>query len=186
MAERQVTTDNQCRRLSDTFFVIATQNPVESHGAYPLPEAQLDRFALRLRIGYPDKSSEMDMLAAQIGSRPRPGETAQVLTPEELKRLQQHIAGVSVAEAVREYLVELARATRDHEAVELGVSPRGLIMWLRISQAHAHLRGRGFVTPDDVQAVALPVLAVRLSGNFDDPGEVVDDIFESVAVPVFD
>jgi MoxR-like ATPase len=186
MAERQVTIDGQTHRLSQTFFVIATQNPVESHGAYPLPEAQLDRFAMKLRIGYPDRRSELEMLAANVGvadgvrHEPEP-----VITPTELCQLQEHVAKVALTEKVREYLVDLGRATREHKEIRLGLSPRGLISWQRIAQAHAHLRGRDFVTPDDIQGVAGPVLEVRLAGDFDAAPRIVEEIVAAVPVPVF-
>ncbi len=184
MAERQVTIDNRCHTLSDSFFVIATQNPVESHGAYPLPEAQLDRFSMKLRIGYPDRSSELTMLADRSGHGANRRETADaVISPAQLQRLQDHIARVAVSRAVQEYLVDLARATRDHREITLGVSPRGLLIWQRVAQARAHLRGRGFVTPDDVQEVALPVLEVRLGGEFDSAARIVGEIIRSVPVP---
>lgn len=184
MAERQVTIDNRCHRLSDTFFVIATQNPVESHGAYPLPEAQLDRFAMKLRIGYPDRDSELSMLASHVNSTTAdqtPHEA--VVSPKLLQQLQQHIRGVGVSPVVQGYLVDLARATRDHREVTLGLSPRGLITWQQVAQAWAHLQGRGFVIPDDIQEVALPVLDVRLAGEFDAASQVVTEILSSVPVP---
>lgn len=185
MAERQVTIDRETHTLSPSFFVIATQNPVESHGAFPLPEAQLDRFAMKLRIGYPDRASEIEMLSSNVG--PAAGEsrtTPAVLDPRRLRELQEHVAGVAVSRVIQEYLVDLAAVTRSHRAVALGLSPRGLITWQRIAQAWAHLHGRDFVTPDDVQAVALPVLEVRLSGDFDSAPRVVDEILNSATVPV--
>lgn len=186
MAERQVTIDGQTHPLSPTFFVIATQNPVESHGAYPLPEAQLDRFAMKLRIGYPDRRSELEMLAANVGATDRVRSDVEVvISPEQLRQLQDHVAKVSLTPAVQEYLVDLGRATRNHKEITLGLSPRGLIVWQRISQARAHLRGRDFVTPDDIQDVAGPVLEVRLAGDFDVATRVIDEILASVAVPVF-
>jgi len=186
MAERQVTIDNQTHPLSRTFFVIATQNPVESHGAYPLPEAQLDRFAMKLRIGYPDRRSEVNMLAANIGSAERVRtETEAVICPQQLSQLQEHVAKVSLTERVIEYLVDLGQATREHKEITLGVSPRGLIIWQRIAQAHAHLRGRDFVTPDDIQDVAVPVLEVRLAGDFDAAPRLIEEILAKVPVPVF-
>ena len=189
MAERQVTIDGRTFPLSESFFVIATQNPVESHGAYPLPEAQLDRFAMKLRIGYPDPRSELEMLAANVGNigdrERRVHDAPPVLTPRQLQELQQHVAQVAVSEPVRKYLVELATVTRSHREVALGLSPRGLITWQRVAQAWAHLQGRDFVTPDDVQRVAGPVLEVRLAGRFDTAPKVVDEILSSVAVPVF-
>ncbi|MCG8585726.1 MAG: MoxR family ATPase [Pirellulales bacterium] len=186
MAERQVTIDNQTHPLSRTFFVIATQNPVESHGAYPLPEAQLDRFAMKLRIGYPDRASELEMLAANVGVLDGVrGEVASVISPAKLCELQEHVAKVSLTQKVHEYLVDLGSATREHKEVTLGLSPRGLITWQRCAQAHAHLRGRDFVTPDDIRNVAGPVLEVRLAGDFDGARGIVNEILAAVPVPVF-
>ncbi len=187
MAERQVTIDGHTYPLSESFFVIATQNPVESHGAYPLPEAQLDRFSMKLRIGYPDRKSELSMLAANIGSL-GDNQSAQesVIDPTQLRHLQAHVANVAVAESVREYLVDLGQATRENKDVTLGLSPRGLITWQRVAQARAHLRGRDFVTPDDIQEVALPVLEVRLCGDFEAAASTVDEILSSVKVPVYE
>ena len=185
MAERQVTSDNVRHVLSDTFFVIATQNPVEQHGTYPLPEAQLDRFAMKLRIGYPDRDDEMALLEAAVGAGPNVADCAgQVLGPEALHTLQERVACVAVGDAVRDYLVRLARASRDHRRVTLGLSPRGLLVWQRLAQARAFLAGREFVTPDDVQDVAHPVLEVRLGIEPEATGRVLDEILGSVAVPV--
>jgi MoxR-like ATPase len=186
MAERQVTIDGQTHPLSKTFFVIATQNPVESHGAYPLPEAQLDRFAMKLRIGYPDRLSEVSMLAANIGSADGVRtETETVISPIQLCQLQEHVAQVTLTKEVLEYLVDLGRATREHKEITLGLSPRGLIIWQRIAQARAHLHGRDYVTPDDIQDVAGPVLEVRLAGDFDAAPRIVEEILAAVQVPVF-
>lgn len=185
MAERQVTIDNQTYPLSDSFFVIATQNPVESHGAYPLPEAQLDRFTMKLRIGYPDPQSELSMLAANVGAPQRDSEELEsVIDPAQLQQLQQHVAGVSVNVNVQQYLVELAAATRNRKELTLGLSPRGLITWQRAAQAWAHLQGRDFVTPDDIQHVAGPVLEVRLAGDFDTAPKIIEELLDSVTVPV--
>lgn len=183
MAERQVTIDGKSRPLTETFFVIATQNPVESHGAYPLPEAQLDRFAMKLRIGYPDRASELQMLAEHIGGDRRTDLAQAVVSPQQLRRLQQHVAGVAVSPAVREYLVDLGAATRNHREAPLGLSPRGLITWQRVAQARAHLQGRDFVTPDDVQDVAEPVLEVRFSGAADRSAALIEEVLASVPVP---
>jgi MoxR-like ATPase len=185
MAERQVTLDNHTQALSPTFFVIATQNPVESHGAYPLPEAQLDRFAMKLRIGYPNRESELQMLASHVGvaNAARIPQQA-VLDPRNLLLLQEHVAQVTMGKKVQEYLVDLARATRQHKEITLGLSPRGLITWQRVAQARAHLCGRDFVTPDDIQEVAVPVLEVRLAGHFEQPARLIDQLLDSVPVPV--
>lgn len=184
MAERQVTIDGIAHPLSSTFMVIATQNPVESHGAYPLPEAQLDRFAMKLRIGYPNRGSELEMLHMNIGTTSRNEvSTERVFAHGELESLQSEVSTVAVELPVREYLVDLARATREHRAVTLGLSPRGVITWQRVAQAWAFLEGREFVIPDDVQAVALPVLEVRFGGTVDNVERVVSEILASVAVP---
>ena len=185
MAERQVTIDNTRHKLSDSFFVVATQNPVEMHGAYPLPEAQLDRFAMKLRIGYPNRSDEMKMLATNIGEHDAlTADDEPILDPSQLRQLQQHVAEVDVCEPVREYLVDLAAATRAHPDISLGLSPRGLIIWQRVAQAFAHLKGRDFVTPDDVQEVALPVLDVRMGGDLESSRRNVSEIIDSVTVPL--
>jgi MoxR-like ATPase len=185
MAERQVTVDNHCHGLTGSFFVIATQNPVEHHGTYPLPEAQLDRFAVKLRIGYPDRRSEIEMLGDNVGheeaNKPAP---IPVIDRSRLEELRRHVAGVTVRESVRAYLVDLAQVTRSHPDVHLGLSPRGVLTWQRMAQASAHLRGRDFVTPDDVQEVAAPVLEVRLGVRPEQFGRVLADILARVKVPI--
>jgi MoxR-like ATPase len=183
MAERQVTVDNRRHPLAGTFFVIATQNPVEHHGTYPLPEAQLDRFALKLTIGYPDRAHELDMLAAAVGEPFAPADPPPALDAAVLARLQQAAAGVAVAPAVRGYLVDLAAATRTDPRVALGLSPRGLLTWQRVAQAWAFLKGRPFVTPDDVQDVARPVLSVRLGLDPDAGPRTVDELLKNTPVP---
>jgi MoxR-like ATPase len=185
MAERQVTIDGASRALSKSFFVIATQNPVESHGAYPLPEAQLDRFAMKVRIGYPDRSSELSMLASRIGRDALSAEMpSAVVERSALVALQDEVSRVAVTDSLQEYLVDLGRATREHRAVRLGLSPRGLLTWQRVAQARASLQGRQFVTPDDIQDVAIPVLSVRLVGDFESVERMVAEILAAVAVPV--
>ena len=184
MAERQVTADNTRHVLSDTFFVIATQNPVEHRGTYPLPEAQLDRFAMKLSIGYPDRDHELDMLEAAANGGLGDGQEGEPWPPGQLRRLQEEAARVAVGPAVREYLVGLARATRGHPEVTLGLSPRGLLLWQRVAQARAYLARRGFVTPDDVQDMAVPVLGVRLGLAPDASTRVLDEVLAAVPVPV--
>ncbi|QDT49057.1 Holliday junction DNA helicase RuvB [Symmachiella dynata] len=185
MAERQVTIDNQTYPLSESFIVIATQNPVESHGAFPLPEAQLDRFSMKLRIGYPDPSSELSMLAANVGPQEQnPTASKAIIDPAQLQLLQQHVAGVGVDVNVQRYLVDLATATRNHRDITLGLSPRGLLTWQRAAQAWAHLQRRDFVVPDDIQHVAGPILEVRLAVDIDSGPKIVKEILDSVPVPV--
>lgn len=184
MAERQATVDNIRHVLSPKFFVIATQNPVEHHGTYPLPEAQLDRFAMKLSVGYPDRNDEIELLGAAVGDVSGDVAGEPVLEPTELLELQERVARVAVQPNVCAYLVDLARATRSHDKVTLGLSPRGLLIWQRIAQGWAFLKGRPFVTPDDVQEVARPVLSVRLGLPPDAAKRVLDQILETVAVPV--
>ena len=183
MAERQVTIDNKTMPLASTFMVIATQNPVESHGAYPLPEAQLDRFAVKLSIGYPQTDDEVSMLGQFVGDEFENKTIQPALTLQELSSLQMRVANVEVCEAVRRYLVDLGNATRNHPKVELGLSPRGLITWQRIAQSWAFLKGRTFVTPADIQSVAVPVLKLRIGNDNQNSDPIIQQILESVPVP---
>ncbi|MBM3980697.1 MAG: MoxR family ATPase [Planctomycetes bacterium] len=184
MAERQATVDNVRHPLSPTFFVIATQNPVEHHGTYPLPEAQLDRFAMKLSVGYPDRADELDLLASAVGEPSDERARDAVLAGDDLADLQGRVSRVAVQPNVRAYLVDLGRATRAHANVTLGLSPRGLLIWQRVAQAWAFLKGRAFVTPDDVQDVSQPVLGVRLGMEPRAAQEIVRRLLESVPVPV--
>jgi MoxR-like ATPase len=186
MAERQVTIDAAPHPLIDTFFVIATQNPIDSHGAYPLPEAQLDRFAMRLEIGYPDREAQMAMLAATPREFADTDETETGrgrLSIDQLRDLQRRVAAVSVHTAVRGYLIDLVEATRNHESIELGVSPRGMLSWQRVAQAWAFLKGRDFVTPQDIQEVATPVLSVRLVVRSGSSAAVIKSLLSETPVP---
>lgn len=184
MAERQVTVDTVRHRLADEFFVIATQNPHEQHGTYPLPEAQLDRFAIKLNIGYPSRDDERMMLAGAI-SGDADGEASGecVLEPGELSAMQETVARISVVDTVQDYLVRVADASRHHPDIALGISPRGLLTWQRMAQAWAYLDGRNYVTPDDVQSVAMPVLIVRLGIDRDDPQPIIADLMRRIEVP---
>lgn len=185
MAERQVTIDARPYKLADTFFVIATQNPIDSHGAYPLPEAQLDRFTFKLEIGYPDRQSQLEILAADQGTHTSPEQTAPVLELEQLKNLQHLVTQVSVHGRIREYLVDLVEATRSDAAVQLGVSPRGMLHWQRAAQAWAMLAGRDYVTPTDVVEVSRAVLSVRLLTVSDDVETAIQRIMLSVPAPEY-
>lgn len=183
MAERQVTIDAVPRQLSDTFFVIATQNPIDSHGAYPLPEAQLDRFAIKLQIGYPDRSSQVDILEAATREKAATTDADSQLNLDDLSALQEKVATTTVHQRVREYIVDLVEATRSEPSIELGVSPRGMLQWQRMAQAWACLQGRDFVTPSDVLHVARPVLSVRLLAN--DVDGTIETILSSIAAPEY-
>ncbi|MBL8892211.1 MAG: MoxR family ATPase [Planctomycetaceae bacterium] len=187
MAERQVTIDSQSMSLSSSFFVIATQNPVESHGAYPLPEAQLDRFTMRLSIGYPDRLFEVEMLARNVlntAASSKSVEDAPVLSLSQLAEIQAEVAATPVHEKLRSYLIDLCRETREHRDLPMGISPRGAITWMRCAQAAAFLANRSFVVPEDIQAVAVPVLSLRLSPFSEKPESFVAKLLQSVPVPV--
>ncbi|TWU58759.1 ATPase family associated with various cellular activities (AAA) [Rubripirellula tenax] len=185
MAERQVTIDAVPYALSPTFFVIATQNPIDSHGAYPLPEAQLDRFAIKLKIGYPDRASQIGILEAATREETQSDASPGVLTLDELARIQNTVRTMTVHPRVREYLVDLVEATHNDASIQLGVSPRGLLLWQRMSQAWAILQGRDFVTPSDVVHVARPVLSVRLLTTTDDVDGVMDRLLDTVPAPEY-
>ena len=184
MAERQVTLDRTTHKLQETFFVIATQNAVDTHGVFPLPDAQLDRFTMRLSLGYPSADDETEMLAdairARHGARRLPGA---VIDLAKITALQEHVATVEVSAAVRRYLVDVAHASRRRAHIAGGVSPRGLLVWQSVCQAWAHLDGRDFVTPLDAQQTAHDVLGVRLGSSDRDARSLVDELLEEVPVP---
>mgnify|MGYP001158848325 FL=1 len=185
MAERQVTVDGKQHQLSNDFFVIATQNPHEQHGTYPLPEAQLDRFTMKLSVGYPAADYETAMLAASVKTEQKTPESisSAILAAGELEQIQDLVTQTRVGDNVQRYLVALATASRNHPDIDAGLSPRGLLLWQRAAQATAHLAGRDFVTPDDVQQVAFPVLAVRLDVEAADSRNLISQLLESVEVP---
>ena len=190
MEERQVTVDGVTRKLAEPFFVIATQNPVESSGAFPLPEAQLDRFLFRLNLGYPDTMGEMAILERFINNSPLE-ELGSVASGEEIMAAQAACRKVEVSEPVRRYMVNLTEATRNAADVSLGVSPRGLLWLMRACQAYAAVQGRDYVLPDDVKKLAVPVFAHRIItrtgyGVAGKAAQVVNDLLRSVAVPAED
>ncbi len=189
MAERQVSVEGQPRPLPRPFLVLATQNPIEYEGTFPLPEAQLDRFLLRLRIGYPSFDDERQM-TLNLQHR-HPIETlGPVADGAEVLRLQEQVTAVAVEDSVRDYIITLVRATRDHPDVALGASPRGTLALLRSSQALAAMAGRAYVLPDDVKRLAPFVLAHRLLLKPDaqlrgrTAEDVVQSVVERVPVPV--
>lgn len=162
MEERQVTSEGVTRPLGPPFLVIATQNPIEYEGTYPLPEAQLDRFLTRIDVGYPTADAEWDILQRRLDRRSDDVVLNTVVNIATLRRMQQAVETVHVAEPVGRYIVELAAATRNHPKVYVGASPRGSLALLKLARARAVIAGRGFVTPDDVKAVATPALAHRV------------------------
>ncbi len=161
MSEGQVSGDGATRKLPPTFLVLATQNPVEFHGTYPLPEAQLDRFGLRVHLGYPGTDEALEVLYAQAKRHPLEAVEA-VVSTDEVVALQARAREVTVEQSLGRYTIALGEATRRHPSVKLGCSPRGTLMLFRAAQARALLEGRSFVIPEDVEAEAVPVLAHRL------------------------
>lgn len=164
MEERQVTVDGITHQIPQPFMVLATQNPIEYEGTFPLPEAQLDRFLMRIRIGYPTFSNEIEILELQQLKHPIE-DVKTVISSSEIIEMQNAIKHVYVSSAVKRYIVELTRATRDHNDVYLGASPRGSLGLFRVSQAKAASVGRDFVLPDDVKGLAKFVLGHRLVIN---------------------
>jgi len=162
MQERQATLEGETFRLDRPFFVIATQNPIEHEGTYPLPEAQVDRFLLRIDVGYPARDQEIEILERRRKRRADDATIESVTTPDEIRALQAAIEDVHVDPAVEGYMVDIVVATRGHSQVEVGASPRGSLALLKVSRVRAAMAGRDFVTPDDVKSVATPALAHRL------------------------
>lgn len=189
MSERQVTVDAQTRRLGPPFLVMATQNPHEFEGTYPLPESQLDRFMLRVKVGYADRATERAILTQHRAGEPvedlRP-----VLGPPEILSLQAHTRSVRVDPSLADYVLDLVEATRTHPDIVLGASTRATLALYRASQALAVTAGRDYVVPDDVKSLAEPVLAHRLvtrgwtQGGHPDAAPVVREILGRVKVPV--
>lgn len=187
MNERQVTIDGRSYPLHEPFMVIATQNPSEHHGTYPLPESQLDRFLMRIKIGYPDKSAEREILRGESHVIPRA-----ILSAEELVWFQRRVEMVAMDDSIADYLLTIVDRTRHHEQLSLGLSPRGAQALYRAAQAYALLDDREYVIPDDVKRLAVPVCAHRLvvnsrnslSRGFDAAERVLDDILAQVEVPL--
>jgi len=163
MQERQVTIENTTHLLEPPFLVLATQNPIEYEGTYPLPEAQLDRFLVRISIGYPARRDEIEMLERRLERGRDEVELQPVVDAPTLVGMQQALEQVHVSEAIEGYIVDLVTATRESRRLAVGASPRGSIALLKLSRAKAALAGRDFVTPEDVKAVAVPALAHRLT-----------------------
>lgn len=187
MEEAQITVDGVTRKLSDPFFVIATQNPVETSGTFPLPEAQLDRFLMRLKLGYPDEESELAIIDRFIENDPL-AELEPVASGRDISEARHTYNKVYVSEPVRRYIVSLTKATRSQDDVILGVSPRGMLWMLRAAQALAAVSGRSFVLPDDVKRLAVPVFSHRIIirsgyGAGDKAEEIIKRITAQVPVP---
>jgi MoxR-like ATPase len=187
MEERQITVDGVTRPLDPPFMVIATQNPVEQEGVYRLPEGQLDRFLLRISLGYPGRAAEMSILDGR-GAIDSLAKLTPVVSSTEVRSMMEAVRAVYVADALKAYLVDLSEVSRRHPAVELGLSPRATLQLTAASRAHAAARGRTYATPDDVKAMAVPALAHRLLLRTDrgarlDPVDAVNEILAEVPVP---
>jgi MoxR-like ATPase len=189
MQERQITVDGQTYLLPRPFLVVATQNPIELEGTFPLPEAQVDRFLMQLRLGYPSEAEEDEILLRYQLGDPLEG-VEPVASHDEVRELQRRVREIHINPDVRRYILQVVRATREHEAVDLGVSPRGSLALFKASQALAALRGRNYVIPSDVQSLCPPILThrvhispqIRLRGRT--PAQVVAEITDAVPVPV--
>ena len=188
MEEQQITVDGHTYVLEQPFFVIATENPVETQGTFPLPEAQLDRFLLQLSMGYTDKKDSIEILRRFVNEVPAENVEA-VCSREQLLDMQESVKAVTIHPDLAAYTVDIVEQTRTYEGVQLGVSPRGNLALLKAAQALAAIRGRGFVTPDDIKDLAVPVLGHRiiLRGSQRNKStqiiNMIGDILESVEVP---
>lgn len=192
MNEAQVTVDNRTHPLPQPFLVLATQNPIEHHGTYPLPESQLDRFLLRLRMGYPERGSEKQIMRNGAGAAAAEA-VAPVMEAADIVALQRGAAAVRVEESLLDYALEIVERTRQRDELSLGVSPRGSVMLHRAAQARAFLRGRDYCTPDDFKQLVIPVFAHRVVVNTrylstqkksEQAEAILRDILDSVPVPL--
>jgi MoxR-like ATPase len=189
MQERQVTTEDWTRPLERPFLVLATENPIEYEGTYPLPEAQLDRFLIRMRVGYPSADAEWEILERRLERREDEPELTPAVSREELISMQRALERVHVSESIGRYIVALVSATRASPSVDVGASPRGTLAVMKLARAQAVLDGREFVVPDDVKHVAVPAIAHRLALRPElwvqrvRAEDVVRECLESVPVP---
>lgn len=190
MNEKQVSIEGKCLDLPDPFFVIATKNPLDHHGTYPLPESQLDRFAIALEPGYPDIKAEMDMLNDRENGRDPLNELTDLLTTEDLKEAKGQIDAVKADESIKFYALELVRATREDPNLLTGASPRALLTLLQTARAKAWLDQRDYLIPDDIKTLAIPVLAHRLTlsnaarSSGIDAKQVLNSILSTIRIPV--
>jgi len=188
MEERQVTIDGETYPLAKPFLVIATQNPIESHGTFPLPEAQLDRFMMRIRAGYPSAAEETEVLRRFAARDPLP-DVQPVLDREQLAELQSRVPQVRIGDDLLAYLLAIVTETREHPDLASGVSPRGSLQLVKAAQARALLHGRDFVVPEDVKSLAVPVFAHRLifkdlfGSDSGRPEKLLENILRTVPVP---
>ena len=186
MEERQVSLEGQRYKLPELFMVLATENPVEFHGVFPLPEAQMDRFLVRISVGYPTAETELEILRAHRGGRPIDSLTA-VTTPEAILKARSEVQKIHIDEALERYVISLVQATRNDGGVRLAASPRAGMNLVRMAQACAFVDGRDFVNPDDIQRVFFPVMEHRVfakdTGNPEASKKILQGILKQVAIP---
>ena len=188
MEERQVTVDGQTRKLPEPFFFISSQNPVETAGTFPLPEAQLDRFLMKLSMGLPERSDEMAILENFMNNDPVQS-VQSACTIRELCQMKETVRQIFVHPSLREYIVDIARQTRKHSKIALGLSPRGSLALMKAAQAQAAIRGRDYVVPEDIKHLAVPVIAHRLmlshsmSASAAEAVQIVQELMDAVPVP---
>jgi MoxR-like ATPase len=189
MAEKQVSVEGTTHKLEKPYIVMATQNPIEQEGTYPLPEAQMDRFLMKLSMGYPSHAEEVEIGSRRIRRGKDEFDIKQVTTPEAVRSMQQACERVHIDQAVMQYIAALIVNSRSHPAVQVGASPRGTLALIKASRAWAALKGRGFVTPDDVRRIAVPVLAHRIILKHDarfggtSNASVVEDLLQKTRAP---
>jgi MoxR-like ATPase len=189
MEEGQVTVDGDTRELPKPFFVIATQNPVEQEGTFPLPEAQVDRFMVKTSIGYPDEAGEIELLHRRAGRTAQSPSVEAIVSPQQVSDLREVPETVTIHDDLIDYIAKVARATREDPRVQVGVSPRGTQRLFEAARARATMEGRDFVTPDDVKTIAQPVLAHRLvltpdaTVNDIDKSQIIAAVLDNVPVP---
>ena len=189
MQERQVTIENTTFKLDSPFIVFATQNPIEYEGTYPLPEAQLDRFIMKVAIGYPSPSEEMEILDRRTKRQSDELDLQQVVTKTDLLEMRRMVEGVHIDPEIEKYIVNIVSKTREQTAVEVGASPRGSLAMLKLSKSHAWLHRRDYVLPDDVKAIAVSALSHRLILTADHwirgtkPESIIENLLEKIDVP---
>ena len=185
MEERQVSLEGERHSLPELFMVLATENPVEFHGVYPLPEAQMDRFLLRISLGYPTAETELQILRSHRDGRPLDSVTA-VTTPEEILKARTQVRKIHIDESLEKYVVSLVQATRESLLLRLSASPRAGINIVKMAQAAAFVAGRDFVNPDDIQKVFFPVMEHRIfakDGNSSSTRNILEDVLKQVKIP---
>ena len=190
MQERQTTLEGETYKLDRPYLVLATQNPVESEGTYPLPEAQVDRFLLKLSVGYPEKDEEKEILNRMKTTDLHDADINIVVYPSDISKMQEAIKSVFIEDNIQEYIVNIVQNTRTDPNVEVGVSPRGSIAMFKLSKAHAAVSGRDYVIPDDVKQIVGPAIAHRLVLKPEarvkglKPEKIIEDIVNNIAVPI--